>query len=353
VSRPGVTVIILHPEEAADSDPLVHAVTEARAHLAERHRMAFLAAGATEARIVSGPPDATPFGTRLRGLADELREDAGLVVLGSGAIPLATSRDVIRFVRAAGDDDGRVLTNNRYSADVVAIPRARATLAVLPDLPSDNVLPRWLTDVAGIAVDDFAGTWRLAMDLDTPLDLVLLGRRWAAALDPADRARVEDRIERVREVTADPRAELVLAGRTSPSTLTWLTRVTASRTRALVEERGLRTSVPGQRPPASVLGMLLDRDGPGSLGGHLARLGEAVVIDTRVLLAHRLGPDQARWPADADRYASDLLLHERINDAWLRDLTRAAAEAPMPVLLGAHSLVGPGLRLALGSARSR
>ena len=40
-------------------------------------------------------------------------------------------------------------------------------------------------------------------------------------------------------------------------------------------DEGLRTSAPGQRPPASVLGALLDRDGPGSLGTHLARLGEA------------------------------------------------------------------------------
>ena len=41
------------------------------------------------------------------------------------------------------------------------------------------------------------------------------------------------------------------------------------------------------------LGALLDRDGPSSLGEHLARLGEAAIIDSRVLLAHRLGADEA------------------------------------------------------------
>ena len=42
-----------------------------------------------------------------------------------------------------------------------------------------------------------------------------------------------------------------------------------------------------RRPAASVLGALLDRDGPESFGAHLARLSDAAIVDTRVLLAHR------------------------------------------------------------------
>ena len=80
----------------------------------------------------------------------------------------------------------------------------------------------------------------------------------------------------------------------------------------------------------------------------LARLGEAALIDSRVLLAHRLGPDEAAWPPAADRFASDLLLADRVGDPWLRELTAAAAGAPIPVVLGGHSLVGPGVRLWLG-----
>jgi hypothetical protein len=79
----------------------------------------------------------------------------------------------------------------------------------------------------------------------------------------------------------------------------------------------------------------------------LARLGDAALVDSRVLLAHRLGADEVAWPAAEDRYASDLLLHERIADAWLRELTRSAAEAAIPIVLGGHTLVGPGLRLAV------
>ena len=145
--------------------------------------------------------------------------------------------------------------------------------------------------------------------------------------------------------------------------------MTACRTRAFVEERGLRASSPlawgppetssgatarrsidrVPRPPASVLGLLLDRDGPAALGHLLGRLADAALVDTRVLLAHRLGADEARWPAPEDRFASDLLLPDRIADRWLRDLTRSALDAPIPVLLGGHSLVGPGATLAVAT----
>ena len=67
----------------------------------------------------------------------------------------------------------------------------------------------------------------------------------------------------------------------------------------MVEERGLRaasrlaqgaatdgrTSVATDRDrgPGSVLGLLLDRDGPGALGDHLARFADAAIVDSRVL----------------------------------------------------------------------
>lgn len=349
-----VDVVLLHPEPPADAGPLTLATAAARLAVAERHVRAFLAAGATRARIEAGPPDGRPFGERVAGLVESLG-DGGLVVLGSGAIPLATAADRRELVAAAASPRPGALTNNRYSGDVVAIARAREALAAAavdgrPAIDTDNALPRWLDEVAGIPVDDRRGRVRLGVDIDGPLDLVLLGRgsRWLGA-DVVARAAAT--LARVRAAARDPDAELVVAGRVTAANLAWLEARTASRTRALIEERGLRTRRPGQRPAASVLGALLDRDGAFSLGAHLARLGEAAIVDTRVLLAHRSGADEAGWPLAEDRFAADLLLHERIDDPWLRDLVASVVEAPIPVVLGGHTLVGPGLRLALGGRR--
>ena len=310
-----VAVRILHPSPEPNAGPLERWLADARAGLAERHRSGFVAAGADDVRIVTGRPDDTPFGRRLRELVRADRPPGGLVILGSGAIPLATRRDRQAFVAAAGADDRRALANNRYSADIVAVSCAAAGLAAVPDLPGDNALPRWLAEVAGYAVTDLARRWRLGIDLDSPLDLVLTGGGrddGSATARSIDLRPVTTRITAIRQVAADAGAELLVAGRTSASTLAWLERRTASRTRVLVEERGLRTRRADQRAPASVLGLLLDRDGAASLADVLARLSDAAIVDTRVLLAHRLGADERAWPVAEDRFASDLLLPDGI-----------------------------------------
>lgn len=375
-----VAVRILHAEAGPQAGPLERALIAARAEMAERHRRGFLAAGATDVRVVAGPPDGISFGARLRGLAAEAlgAGAAGLVVLGSGAIPLATARDRRAFATAAGRLVPAALANNIYSADVVAISGTTLLreLRDLPDLPADNALPRWLAEVAGVPVSGL-GRWRLGIDLDSPLDLLLAGR----AVDDArlrmaglDIQPVGERLGRVRAILADRRAEFVLAGRTSAGTLRALERGAACRVRALIEERGLRAAstlalgvadggpggdaadpgavaarngeiVAARRPPRSTLGLLVDRDGPGALGGLLAELGDGAVVDTRVLMAHRFGADEAAWPPAEDRFAADLLLPERIADPWLRALITGLRDAPIPVLAGGHTLVGPGIRL--------
>jgi hypothetical protein len=342
-----VDVAILHPEAAADSGPLGRAVAAAKLEVAEEHVRGFTAAGATRARVVAGPPDGRPFGARLREIAGGLG-GGGLIVLGSGAIPLATASDRRELVDAARASEPRALTNNRYSGDVIAVAGARSTLRDVPSMASDNALPRWLEEEAAVPVEDLRRRWRLGVDVDGPLDLVLLGGRHASGLSAGDKAPVTTALAAIRSVVDDASAELMIAGRVSAANLAWLEAHTASRTRALVEERGLRTRRDGQRPAASILGALLDRDGPGALGALLAALGEAAMVDTRVLLAHRFGADQAGWPPAEDRFASDLLLPHRVGDAWLHELTASAVAAPIPVLLGGHTLVGPGLRLAIG-----
>jgi hypothetical protein len=351
-----MVVLIFHARAADSAGPLTHALAEARRSLAGVQREAWLAAGADEAVIVEGPPDGRTFGERL---AAEMRATAagagGVVVLGSGSIPLARAADLRRFVEAAAGEGGQALANNRFSADVVAVSRA-ADLLELPPLPADNVLPRWLEEKAGVAVADLRSHWRLGVDVDTPLDLLLIGK--GHGTEPL----IDERLAALSEVVSNRRAELLIAGRVSAATLRWLENGVACRVRALVEERGLRAAsvlaqsgaTTGSRPPRSVLGELLDRDGPESLARHVATLADAAVIDTRVLMAHRCGAADSSWPVAEDRFASDLLKASTVANPWLRALTESAAgtAADRPILLGGHTAVNGGLRLLAQRARA-
>jgi hypothetical protein len=375
-----VVVLIFHAVAPDDAGPLARALAEARHALAERQRVAFLAAGADVAQVVAGPPDGLAFGERLAA-AVRARAEAegggttlgatslgGLIVMGSGSIPLAREADLRRFVDVAAGPGGQALANNLYSADVVAVSRA-ADLLDLPPLPADNALPRWLEERAGVAVTDLRSRWRLGVDVDTPLDLVVLGERPGEpatrdlrAAAPLIGERMDDRLAALADLLANRRAELLVAGRISTATLRWLESGVACRIRALIEERGLRAATQlaqsgattNSRPPRSVLGELLDRDGPEALAQIVARLADAAVIDTRVLLAHRHGFAESVWPAAEDRFASDLLAPMSITDPWLRALTESAANSPsdQPIILGGHTMVNGGLRLLAGRARA-
>jgi hypothetical protein len=271
--------------------------------------------------------------------------------MGAGGVARLTLGDARRLVAVAAGGGWQALTNNRYSSDVCAISDA-SVLRDLPPLPGDNALARWLAEEAGFAVDELAARERLAFDLDTPLDMALLALlpRPAAGLGrlAAERGLEVPRLADLRALVRDPHRELLVFGRSSSTTLRWLERHTACRVRFLAEERGLRTSRPGQRPPRSTLGRLLEARGPEGLAAIVEELGDGAILDSRVLLADRLGADERRWPGAEDRFASDLQRHMEVADPWLRALTESAASAASPILLGSHTLLGPGLPALLG-----
>lgn len=354
-----VIVIILHAEPGPNAGPLELDFAEARRQSAVRQGRGFAKLGAT-VDIVATTASDPGFDRRLRALAEahdvaRARTGSGLIVLGSGSIPLARQQDRALFVSVAANsiaatDGPTILVNNRFSADILAV-RAGTDLKSLPDLAADNGVPRWAAE-HGIVVHDLHARWRLQVDLDSPLDVELIAgakRRTRSEAPLATRA-IANVLPRLRRITADRRAEFLIAGRTSSTTIRWVEQHTASRTRALIEERGMKTAGPRQRPTRSTLGLLLDRDGPEALATLVETLADAAVIDTRVLMAHRFGRDERAWPAAEDRFASDLLLPDQVTDPWLKALTDSAVGSRVPILLGGHTLVGPGLRLALGSS---
>ena len=339
------------------------------------------------------PTRGSSFGEALAGLVRDEAIEA-CVVMGDGAVPRLRVTDAARLVGAARAGGRRALTNNRYSSDVCGVADASALRGLAP-LPSDNALPRWLEEIAGFDVDELHGRDRLGLDIDSPLDLALLALVTGAPASMRALAAREGvavpRLEELRAVAADPRRELLVFGRSSSRALAWLERHVRCRVRFLAEERGMRASTPlaiadaseGQvgagdaarsgrrragdagtshaeagpgtpgpaRHPRATIGRLLDRDGPQALDKVVAGLADAAILDSRILLADRLGADEAGWPSAEDRFASDLLRADRVDDPWLRELTAAAASASVPILLGGHTLVGPGVPLLFPGRR--
>jgi hypothetical protein len=183
-----------------------------------------------------------------------------------------------------------------------------------------------------------------------PLDGSVRGYLEMARL-PGGRALEIPHLAALGDVIRDRRAELMVAGRIPGVTLAELETEAACRVRAVVEERGMRSARGDSDPPRSLLATLMRRTSPAELVAELARMGDAVVLDTRVLMAALAGSAEARdWPPEEERFASDFGDASRVATPWLRELTAAASASPVPFLLGGHALVSDGLRLIVRAA---
>ncbi len=351
-SRP--VLIILHGGAGSGAaEGAVARVRTAAARAAVQHAIA----GGFEAVIVATDrpsafepwpglivdPDAPGRAFDFQSRVSELVTRFGLerpAVMGGGALPLATAADFAALAAEVSRADGVVVTNNFFSSDLTAWTPGEAFHS-LTNVARDNVLPRRLRDQAGLRPVTLPRSTRLHFDLDTPCDLAVLALQ--ENLAPELAAAVGETplplapYRRVMRILCDPAAELVVTGRVGSAAWSYLETETACRVRMLSEERGLAAAGREHRA-RSVLGFLLEAVGIAGFFERVCALGDAIVIDTRVIEAH-LGIE----PSREDRFQSDLLNASAILDPFLREFTAAAAGAPKPVLLGGHSLVSGGL----------
>jgi len=93
------------------------------------------------------------------------------------------------------------------------------------------------------------------------------------------------------------------------------------------------------------MGCLIEKVGFQEFVSALGRTADAAFIDTRVLFCH-LG---LVLPAK-DRFSSDLMRPEGVEDPIAREFTRCALESEVPIVLGGHCLVSGGLRALADAA---
>jgi hypothetical protein len=248
------------------------------------------------------------------------------------------------------EGDGVLVANNLFSSDWVGFSPAEALGKIVPP-SSDNDLAWRLWDEAGLRPIIPPHSTATTFDIDTPSDLLIL--KAYPGLEGKLASFVEklplgaEVVWKIAEVLKDEDAFILAAGRVPSYAWERLEREALCRTRVISEERGMRSSGRLARGEVrSLLGYLVETLGPEGFFRRAAEMAKAAIIDTRVLMAHR-----GIWPPDEERFASDLMVPEEISDPWLRDFTRAAKEAPIPVLLGGHSLVCGGIMALVDIAR--
>lgn len=341
----------------------------------------------------SGAPEPAGFGwgawvadaarQALRRAGEAGRSLDAIGYAGAGALALAGDAALDELLSPL---PGEVVANNRFSADAFVFaatagaatgpggpdsgapgPDLRRGLERLALCPADNTAVRCLESVGFRARDLGDHAWS-RFDVDTPLDLALL--RTAAALpetrriDPAVSAFLEmvrlpggrslsvPGLAEIGAVLRDRAAQLVVAGRVPGALVRLLETETACRVRWFIEERGMRSARDAR--PRSLLARWIEERGAGSLVTELAALGDALILDTRVLMAALAGtPEADRWPAAEERYAADFGDIARVRTPWLRELAEAASGAGVPVLTGGHTLVSDGLRILVAAAWER
>lgn len=290
------------------------------------------------------------FGWSLRAVVRQYELER-VLYMGGGAAPLATPMEIGKIASLLQREEALVAANNYHSADVVAFTPARAVFAA--DLPAmDNLLAQALVQ-AGLPYRSLPRSLGINFDVDTPTDLMVLAVHPAVGRVTGEvLARLNLDLEPVRraaERLMSPESDVLIFGRVGAALFAYLDATTRCRLRLFSEERGMKAlgrDVRGE--VVSLVGFLVDEVGPAGFVERIARLADAAFIDTRILWAHR-----RQTPSPADRFFSDLLCPESIQDPFTRELTQAAREAPIPVLLGGHSLVTGGVWALMDAALRR
>lgn len=296
------------------------------------------------ARLFDGGSEPFHFGEVLAGFARRLNPGQ-LAYFGGSSAPLA-SADLLAnaFEQVRESDHPLAVVNNLHSSDWIVLNQCQVLDRLTQRLPTDNQLGWVLANEAGHEVISLAPSAATRADIDTPADLLLLnghpglGSRLTEILATSPEEGLAC-VGGLRRILSTPGETLAVIGRASSHLWSEIERRTSIWVRLFVEERGMVASGRVERGEVmSLIAMALEEWGPQAFMDNVSRLAGGLVWDTRVWMSHR-----GEWPSAADRCASDLGWFEEIADPELRELTQAAVEAAIPVILGGHGVVSGGL----------
>ncbi|NLS75652.1 MAG: hypothetical protein GXY76_00190 [Chloroflexi bacterium] len=277
------------------------------------------------------------FGLRLREIINQHHLEK-VIYMGGGSGVLLSVEELRQIAEELLKEERLLITNNFYSTDFCGFtPGSHINAIHVP--PYDNDLGWRMGQGGGLPNVSLPRTASTQLDIDTPVDLMVLtydptvGKHLRAHLDSLEMDTAP--IRQAMRFLVNRTTEVILAGRVSSAILAYMEKEAACRVRVFSEERGMRASGRQTRGEVrSLLGHLYQSAGPRRFFNTLAEMGQALFFDNRVLWVHC-----GVWPSASDRFYSDLRQPDKIEDDFVRTLTEAALESPIPVIMGGHSLV--------------
>lgn len=281
------------------------------------------------------------FGQRLQDTVEAYHLEK-VLYMGGAAAPLISSLELKYLREVLEQNENIVLANNYYSADIVGFTPGKALREItLPAI--DNTLALALCNEGGLRLVPVQRSLGLNFDVDTPTDILIMSVHPGMGTHTAEAVQKLNwdfgRYGAIKALLGDPSGELIIYGRVGSNLFQYLDANSRCRLRLYSEERGMKALARDSRGEVKALmGKLLENMGCENFFQFLAEIAQGAVLDTRVLFEH------FQWKlSPTDRFASDLGEPNLIAHLSLREFTKAAIEAPIPILLGGHSLVAGGL----------
>jgi hypothetical protein len=291
---------------------------------------------------IDPPGERFHFGRRLAELIERYEADR-VLYSGGGSAPLLSSKRWAAVLDRLGRAERLVITNNLHSCDWAGFVPAREAAPLIAQQPNDNAIAWALAHEAAFPVEDLRASAASRFDIDTPADLLIahrhprIGYHLRRYLD--ELGWESPHVDGVLAEMAREGGSLLVAGRVSSAAWGALEQAARCWVRVFAEERGMRASGrQGRGEVRSLLADYLGLVGAERFFEDLGQLANGVLLDNRVILAAK-----GLWPSASDRFNSDLHRWREVEDPFLRGLTRAAADPPIPVVMGGHSVVGGGL----------
>ncbi len=294
-------------------------------------------------RLIVSFDDSKDFnlGRRMSEIIAE-EELEGVFYIGGAAGPLLTVEEINAFARQVKETPAIVMTNNVQSSDMLVFAPADAInrVHVLPekDNPLGNLLRN--TGLEKVLMPHSTG---IHFDIDTPTDMLILSLH--PHLGPKTKEFLAElpydisHIVRAKHYMALPYADIMLSGRVGSPVMTRINSMIRCRLRVYSEERGMKYLKREEKELVkSLFARHMELEGMENFFAYIAELVHVLFMDTRIIFAHH-----KLHLSDNDRFYSDLLMEERVENEFARELIRAIKAAPLTIVPGGHSIVSGGI----------